>query len=42
MSYLNTIKIMYEHIKNNNEISEEEKEKAKKLLDELSRLLAFY
>lgn len=42
MFYLQTIKKLYDHIKNNNEIPHDEKEKAKKLLDELSRLLAMY
>jgi hypothetical protein len=42
MFYLDTIKRMQEHIKNNNEISEAEKTKAKELLNELARLLAFY
>lgn len=42
MSYLQTIKRLYENIKNNSEISEEDKAKAKELLNELSRLLAVY
>ena len=42
MFYLETIKKLYESIKNNPEISEEEKSKAKELLNELSNLLAMY
>lgn len=42
MSYLQTIKRLYENIKNNSEISEEDKVRAKELLNELSRLLAVY
>lgn len=42
MFYLQTIKKMLESIKNNNEISEKDKTKAKELLNELSRLLAVY
>lgn len=42
MFYLQTIKKLCESIKNNNEISEQDKEKATALLDELARLLATY
>lgn len=42
MFYLQTIKRMYEHIKNNAEIPQEEKNKALELLNELSSLLALY
>lgn len=42
MFYLQTIKKLYEHVKNNNEIPQDEKIKVKKLLDELSRVLALY
>ena len=42
MFYLQTIKRLYENIKNNSEISEEDKTRAKELLDELARLLAVY
>jgi hypothetical protein len=42
MSYLQTIKRLYENIKNNSEISEKDKARAKELLDELARLLAVY
>jgi hypothetical protein len=42
MFYLQKIKKLYECIKNNNEIPQEEKEKAKELLDKLSCLLALY
>lgn len=42
MFYLQTIKKLYEQVKNNNEIPEEEKAKAKQLLEDLSRLLAIY
>lgn len=42
MSYLQTIKKLHESINSNNEIPCKEKEKAKELLNELSRLLAMY
>lgn len=42
MSYLQTIKRLYENIKNNNEISGKDKARAKELLDELARILAEY
>ena len=42
MSYLETIKRLNESIKNNPEIPEEDKAKAKELLNELSRIVAFY
>lgn len=42
MTYLETIKKLAESIKNNPEMSEEEKEKAKKLLNELVNILALY
>ena len=42
MFYLNTIKNLIENIKNNNEIPENEKEKAIELLGNLARLLALY
>lgn len=42
MFYLQTLKKLYEHIKNNKEIPEEEKAKAKNLVEELTRLLAVY
>lgn len=42
MFYLQAIKRLYEHIKNNNEIPKDEKAKALGLLNELSRLLAVY
>ena len=42
MFYLNAIKRLYDHIKNNNEIPEAERQKAKELLNELSRLLVAY
>ncbi len=42
MSYLETIKKMYEHIKNNPEISADEKVQARELLSKLSSLLAIY
>lgn len=42
MSYLETLKRLYNSIKDNKEISEEEKARAKELIDELSRILAVY
>ena len=42
MFYLLTIKKLYEHVKNNTEIPADEKSKVKKLLDEVSRILALY
>ncbi len=42
MYYLETIKRIGEHIKNNTEISEEDKKQATALLGELARLLATY
>ena len=42
MLYLQTIKKMLESIKNNEEVSEKDKTRAKELLNELARLLAVY
>jgi hypothetical protein len=42
MFYLDIIKRMSEDVKNNADISEEDKAKAKLLLGELSNLLAMY
>lgn len=42
MFYLQTIKNLYESVKNNDEIPQEEKEKVKELLDKLSNILAMY
>lgn len=42
MFYLQTIKNLYESIKKNGEIPEGEKAEEKKLLEELSRILALY
>jgi hypothetical protein len=42
MSYLETIKKLNENIKNNPEITEEEKAQAKELLNKLTSLLATY
>lgn len=42
MFYIQTLKNLYEHVKNNSEISADEKEKAKELIAELTRLLAMY
>jgi hypothetical protein len=42
MFYLETIKKLYESIKNNNEIDEQDKAKSKELLDKLANLLACY
>lgn len=42
MFYLETIKKLYESVKNNHEIPEEEKEQIKELLNRLSNLLALY
>jgi hypothetical protein len=42
MSYLETIKRLYESIKNNDEISDQEKDQCKELLNKLSNLLALY
>lgn len=42
MFYLQTLKKLYENIKANNEIPKEEKEKAEKLINELTHLLALY
>lgn len=42
MFYLETIKRLLANIKDNKEISEKDKERAKELLNELSRILAVY
>ena len=42
MSYLETIKKLFAHVNGNSEIPEEDKEKAKELLRQLSGLLAIY
>lgn len=42
MFYLQTIKSLYESVKNNEEIPQEEKEKVRELIKELSNILAMY
>ena len=42
MSYIETLKRLYNSIKNNKEIPEKEKARAKELVDELVRMLAVY
>ena len=42
MFYLETIKRLLANIKDNKEISEKDKERAKELLNELARILAVY
>lgn len=42
MSYLESLKRLYNNIKNNKEIPEEEKARVKELIDELTRILAVY
>lgn len=42
MSYMETIKRLNESVKNNTEMTEQEKERAKKLLSELANILALY
>lgn len=42
MSYMETIKRLNESVKNNTEMTEQERERAKKLLSELANILALY
>ena len=42
MFYLETLKKLYENIKSNPEIPEEDKTKVKEHINELSRILALY
>lgn len=42
MFYVETLKRLNEHVKNNDEIPAEDKEKAKKIIEELLSLLALY